>query len=96
MEGYVIITSKEELRQIIREVLSEVSPPDRDSSTGPTGPGYLNMDKLLDFLRENNCRISKSRIYKLARAKQIPHRKIGKHLMFRTDDILEWLSGDRT
>ncbi|MDR2882898.1 MAG: helix-turn-helix domain-containing protein, partial [Alistipes sp.] len=59
-------------------------------------PGYLNMDGLLDFLRRHNCRISKSQIYKLVRARKIPHRKIGKHLIFRTDDILVWLSGDRT
>jgi hypothetical protein len=92
MEGYVIITDKEELRQVIREVLSEITPPDRES---PAGTGYLNMDGLLDFLRRHNCRISKSQIYKQVRARKLPHRKVGKNLMFRTDDIMAWLSGDR-
>ena len=88
MEGYVIITGKEDLKQIIREVFAEISPPKPE---GPADHKYLNMDQLLDFFRQNNCRISQSQIYKLTRAKRTPHRKIGKSLLFNKEEILNWL-----
>ncbi len=88
MEGYVIITGKEDLKQILKEVIAEFSLPKQDDSASYK---YLSMDKLLDFLRLNNCLISKSHIYKLTRTRKIPHRKIGKNLLFSRDEILDWL-----
>lgn len=88
MEGYVIITGKEDLKQILKEVIAEFSLPKQDDLASYK---YLSMDKLLDFLRLNNCLISKSQIYKLTRSKKIPHRKIGKNLLFSRDEILYWL-----
>jgi excisionase family DNA binding protein len=52
------------------------------------------MDKLLDYLHQHNCRISKSQIYKLTRSGKIPHRKIGKNLLFNRDEIMDWLHGE--
>jgi excisionase family DNA binding protein len=89
MEGYVIITGKEDLKQIVKEVFAEMDLLKQESSTK-----YLDMDKLLEFLRQNNCQISKSQIYKLTRAKKIPCRKIGKHLLFNRDEIMEWIAED--
>ncbi len=88
MEGYVIITGKEDLKQIIKDVFEEMSLPKQNDLVSCK---YLSMDKLLDFLRLNNCLISKSQIYKLTRSKKIPHRKIGKNLLFSRDEILDWL-----
>lgn len=92
MEGYVIITGKEELTRIIREVFAEVNVP-KPESAAPSR--YLDMDRLLNFLRQNNCHISRSQIYKLTRSKNIPHRKIGKNLLFDSDEILNWLHDGR-
>jgi excisionase family DNA binding protein len=91
MEGYVIITGKEDLKQIIKEALAELIQPMQNDSVNPK---FLDMDKLLDYLHQNNCRISKSRIYKLTRSRKIPHRKIGKKLLFNRDEILDWLQGE--
>jgi excisionase family DNA binding protein len=91
MEGYVIITGKEDLKQIVKEVLAELIQPVQSDSANPK---YLDMDKLLDFLHQNNCRISKSQIYKLTRSRKIPHRKVGKNLLFNRDEILDWLQGE--
>jgi excisionase family DNA binding protein len=92
MEGYVIITEKEDLRQIIREVFAELTQVGQKDSVGSK---YLDIDNLLDFLRQNNCHISKSQIYKLTRSKNIPYRKIGKNLLFNKEEILNWLHDGR-
>lgn len=89
MDGYVIITTKEDLAQVIRGAIAELSLPEHKHAVEPK---YLDMDKLLEFLRQNNCRISRSQIYKLTRSKKIPHRKLGKNLLFNSDEILDWIN----
>ncbi len=60
-----------------------------------TSPKFLDMDKLLEFFRQNNCHISKSQIYKLTRTNKIPCRKIGKSLLFSKDEVTEWLENGK-
>ena len=88
MEGYVIITRKEDLIALIKEVLDEVNVVKNEPKSHPK---FLDIDKLVEFLGDNSSRISKSQIYKLTRLNKIPHRKMGKRLLFNKEEILEWL-----
>lgn len=47
---------------------------------------WLNMEQLLGVLP-----LKKSRIYYLVHTHQIPHRHIGKTLLFDYDEILAWV-----
>lgn len=88
MDGYVIITRKEELKDIIKEALAELTATQNEPKPESK---YLDMDKLIDFLADNNCSISKSQIYKMTRLNRIPHRKVGKKLLFNRQEVLDWM-----
>lgn len=51
----------------------------------------MNVRETLEFLGNNRYPIHKSRLYQLTREKMIPHRKIGKFLVFRKSDVSAWL-----
>ena len=88
MDEYVIITRKEDLKEVIKEVFAELTATRNEPKPQSK---YLDMDKLIDFLVDNNCRISKSQIYKLTRLNKIPHRKVGKKLLFNRQEVLDWM-----
>ncbi|WP_137673567.1 helix-turn-helix domain-containing protein [Agarivorans sp. Toyoura001] len=47
----------------------------------------------------NECGIllsmTSAQIYKLTSSREIPHSKIGKHLRFNREDIIEWVKNNR-
>jgi excisionase family DNA binding protein len=53
-------------------------------------PKWLNMEQLRQILP-----LKKSRIYYLTHIGAIPHHKIGQTLLFREDEILEWMERNK-
>ncbi len=53
-------------------------------------PKWLNIEQLMQILP-----LKKSRIYYLTHIGKIPHHKIGQTLLFREDEILEWMHGNK-
>ena len=53
-------------------------------------PRWLNINQLMEILP-----LKKSRIYYLTHVAAIPHHKIGQTLLFREDEILEWMERNK-
>jgi excisionase family DNA binding protein len=53
-------------------------------------PRWLNIEQLRQILP-----LKKSRIYYLTHIGAIPHHKVGQTLLFREDEILEWMQGNK-
>ena len=53
-------------------------------------PRWLNINQLMEILP-----LKKSRIYYLTHIAAIPHHKIGQTLLFREDEILEWMERNK-
>ena len=51
----------------------------------------LDMDGLISFLRSKGIKLSKSKIYKLCMNRHIPFLKFGNKLVFRCQDIEQWV-----
>jgi excisionase family DNA binding protein len=63
----------------------------RDETDAPlTRPRWLNINQLMEILP-----LKKSRIYYLTHVAEIPHHKIGQTLLFREDEILEWMARNK-
>jgi excisionase family DNA binding protein len=55
-----------------------------------TRPRWLTINQLREILP-----LKKSRIYYLTHIAEIPHHKIGQTLLFREDEILEWMARNK-
>ena len=53
-------------------------------------PKWLTIEQLLQILP-----LKKSRIYYMTHIGAIPHHKIGQTLLFREDEILQWMEGNK-
>ena len=53
-------------------------------------PKWLKIEQLMQILP-----LKKSRIYYLTHIGGIPHHKIGQTLLFREDEILEWMQSNK-
>ena len=63
----------------------------RDEAEAPLPrPRWLNINQLMAILP-----LKKSRIYYLTHVAEIPHHKIGQTLLFREDEILEWMERNK-
>ena len=61
------------------------------SQAEKTDTGNLDMDGLISFLKSKGIKLSKSKIYKLCMNRHIPFRKFGNKLVFRCQDIEQWV-----
>ena len=87
MADYIIITEREQLKSLVRELITEFIPPNRETPKSD----YLNVGGLVALLAENGYRTSKAQIYKYTSTNAIPHMKVGNKLLFSRSDIFEWL-----
>lgn len=62
--------------------------------TEKTDVRNLDMDDLIAFLHEKGVKISKSKIYKLSMKRSIPFLKFGNRLVFKTQDIEQWIESN--
>ena len=53
-------------------------------------PRWLSISQLMEILP-----LKKSRIYYLTHIGAIPHHKVGQTLLFREDEILEWMGRNK-
>lgn len=53
-------------------------------------PRWLNIKQLMEIVP-----LKRSRIYYLTHVAEIPHHKIGQTLLFREDEILEWMARNK-
>ena len=65
-----------------REIIMSIQP----TEEGLSKPKWLNIEQLMRILP-----LKKSRIYYLTHISGIPHHKIGQTLLFREDEILQWM-----
>lgn len=83
----IVVTSAEELKAIIRDVLAEQADP---TVTG-TQSDNLTLNKALELLNKLGYPTSKAKIYKLTSAGVMPYRKYGNKLIFSRVELLNWV-----
>lgn len=83
----IVITSTEELKAIIRDVLSEQTEP---IATGVQSDN-INLSKAIELLNEWGYPTSKAKIYKLTSTGAMPCRKYGNKLIFSREELLKWV-----
>lgn len=86
-----IFTTREEITQIIREVMTDViqreEKPKKEIET-------LNVGSLLELLAEYGYDCTKSSIYSMTSNNRISHMKFGSRLIFSRKSIIEWLDNN--
>ncbi|MCC8088037.1 MAG: helix-turn-helix domain-containing protein [Rikenellaceae bacterium] len=85
----IIVIAEDELRSLLRGVIREFVT-ELKSEKKPE-PDTMNFDSLLSFLSEQGYDISKSKFYKLSSKNEIPHRKLGRKLIFSRKEIMNWM-----
>lgn len=83
----IVVTSAEELKAIIRDVLSEQTEP---TATGVQSDN-INLSKAIELLNEWGYPTSKAKIYKLTSMGAMPCRKYGNKLIFSREELLKWV-----
>ena len=85
----LIITTPQELKSILEEVLQE----NRDLSKmkkNEDAIDTLSLEGTIEFLNELGYTTSKAKIYKLTAANKIPYGKYGSKLIFSRKSLIEW------
>lgn len=57
----------------------------------PENSDTCNFVQALQFLNEKGYTLSKSSLYKLTSAKEIPHKRFKSRLVFSRKDLMQWL-----
>lgn len=83
----IVVTSAEELKAIIRDVLSEQTEP---TATGVQSDN-INLNRAIGLLTEWGYPTSKAKIYKLTSTGTMPCRKYGNKLIFSREELLKWV-----
>lgn len=83
----IVVTSAEELKAIIRDVLSEQTEPTATSVQSDN----ISLDKAIKLLTEWGYPTSKAKIYKLTSTGAMPCRKYGNKLIFSRKELLKWV-----
>lgn len=85
----IVVTSAEELKAIIRDVLSE-----RTEPTTGVEPDNITLNRVVELLNGLGFPTSKAKIYKLTSTGSIPCRKYGSKLIFSRKELLQWAQGN--
>lgn len=84
---HLIITTPEELREIITEAVSGKI---AVTETPKELPDTITLETAVRVLEEFGYPTSKAKIYKLTSSGSMPFRKYGNKLVFSRKDILDW------
>lgn len=91
----IILTTPDELRQIIAETVRDVIRPENEQDSNPQQelpdnnaalPEYLNVEQAAKYLR-----LSKQTVYGFTSSRKIPFIKRAKRLLFRKSELDTWL-----
>lgn len=52
----------------------------------------LSTNEAIKFIRDQGLPISKSKLYKLTSEGKIPHEKFGMRVLFKTDNLVNWIA----
>ena len=85
--GNIILTTPDELRAIVSEALSGMTP---KTASINSQIDTITLNDVLELLREHGYPTSKAKIYKLTSAGTIPCKVYGNKLVFSRREILEW------
>lgn len=85
----IVVTSPEELKAIIRDVLSE-----RTEPTAGVEPENISLNRAVELLNGLGFPTSKAKIYKLTSTGSIPCHKYGSKLLFSRKELLQWVQGN--
>lgn len=83
----IVVTSAEELKAIIRNVLSEQT---ELTATGVQSDN-INLNRAIKLLSEWGYPTSKAKMYKLTSTGALPCRKYGNKLIFSGVKLLKWV-----
>lgn len=83
----IVVTSAEELKAIIRDVLAEQEEP---TATGMQSDN-ISLSRAIELLNELGYPTSKAKIYKLTSTGALPFRKYGNKLIFSRVELLKWV-----
>lgn len=83
----IVVTSAEELKAIIRDVLLEQTEP---TATGVQSDN-INLNRAIELLNELGYPTSKAKMYKLTSTGALPYRKYGNKLIFSRMELLKWV-----
>ncbi len=85
----VIITSRDDLKALLKEIVAEILPP-----AEPSRPqsDLVNSDAVIAFFAENGYKTTKSQLYKMTRSRAIPFMKVGNKLLFSKSELMNWLT----
>jgi hypothetical protein len=83
----IILTTPEELRAIISEVVSTAVPA---ASSPKELPDSITLETAVQLLEESGFPTSKAKIYKLTSSGNMPFRKYGNKLVFSRKELLNW------
>lgn len=84
----IVVTSTEELKAIIRDVLSEQTEPTATSVQSDN----ISLNKAIELLNEWGYPTSKAKVYKLTSTSALPFRKYGNKLIFSSKELLKWVN----
>lgn len=87
----IVVASTEELKAIIRDVLSEQREP-----TAGVQPDNISLNRAVELLNGLGFPTSKAKIYKLTSAGSMPCRKYGSKLIFSRMELLKWAESQTT
>ncbi len=89
MGEMVIITTRDDLKALLKEIMEEVQAPPT-----PVKPqsDLVNSDDVIAFFAENGYKTSKSQLYKLTRSRAIPYMKVGNKLLFSKSELMNWMT----
>lgn len=85
----VILTTPEELRKVVSDVIKELLSP---LSLNKGVIDTVTLSDALSFLLENGFPTSKAKMYRLTSTNQVPHKIYGNKLIFSRKELLEWAS----
>lgn len=84
----IIVTTPEELRTIIEEIL--IAYGKKQESSKPIAE-HLTLDDAITFLKENGFPTSKAKMYRLTSKGKIPCLKYGNKLVFSRNELMAWV-----
>lgn len=91
MDNAVIVTTPEQLQSLVYGAVRSILPELVNYQPERPKPDVMGIDETLSFLGEQAIPTKKSALYNLVFKEEIPHRKIGRRLVFSRKELLEWI-----
>lgn len=90
---HIIVTTPDQLRGLIREVILEIAPKFTEERKTPDTFTHtkLTIAEAADFLTEQGLPTTVHSLYGHVFYRRIPFQKIGRRLAFLKEDLLEWV-----